>query len=165
MAMSDSLLGEFDNEMAATRKTLERVPEDKFGWKPHAKSFSFQELASHLANIPAWVDSMLGQDSYTVPEDFKTPQASSTAELVKFFDENVAAARKALASTTDQAFNAPWTLKSRDQEYFTLPRIAVYRSFIISHSIHHRAQLGVYLRLNDIAVPAVYGPSADEQSM
>ena len=165
MSMSDFLLGEFDQEMAGTRKTLERVPDDKFGWKPHDKSFTFQALASHLANVPSWVDSMLGQDSYNISPDFKTPQAGSTAELLKMFDENVVKARKALAATSDEAFNKPWKLLAGGQEIFTLPRIAVYRSFIMSHSIHHRAQLGVYLRLNDIAVPAVYGPSADEQSM
>ncbi|MFH2054849.1 MAG: DinB family protein [bacterium] len=169
MAIRDLILPEFDHEMANTRKTLERVPTDKFDWTPHEKSFNMQSLASHLANIPAWTPLTLNQDKLDFApeggERFTTPQAGSTAELLEFFDKNVAEAREALAAVTDEQLHSSWTLLAGGQEILTLPRIAVLRSFILSHTIHHRAQLALYLRLNDLPVPALYGPSADEQGM
>lgn len=169
MAMRDALLGEFDHEMAGTRKTLERVPEARFAWRPHDKSYTMQQLSSHLANIPSWMDLTLNTDKLDVApenqEQFKTPQAESTQHLLELFDANVKAAREVLAGTDDETMMKPWTLLAGGQEMFTMPRVAVVRSFILSHNIHHRAQLGVYLRLNDVAVPALYGPSADEESM
>ena len=169
MAISDMILSEFDQEMANTRKTLERVPEDKFDWAPHEKSFNMQALASHLANITSWTKPTLTKEKYDVApeggERFTTPQAGSTAELLEFFDKNVKEARAAIAASSDKQLQAPWTLLSGGTEIFTMPRTAVLRLFILSHTIHHRAQLTVYLRLNDIPVPALYGPSADEQPM
>ena len=169
MAMRDVFLAEFDHEMANTRRTLERVPEAKFDWRPHQKSFTMQALASHLANIPAWTEMTLNQDSLDMSPDgetqFQTPQAKSTAELLKFFDENVAAARKAISDTSDEGFQQVWTLLKAGEAVFAMPKAAVLRSFILNHNVHHRAQLTVYLRLNDVPVPAIYGQSADEAGM
>lgn len=166
MAISQALLPEFDHEMANTRKTLERVPEDKFGWKPHEKSMTLGRLASHLAEIPGWTGHALNQDSLDVnPPGGQQEQAANVAsrkELLALFDKNVASARAAIAGAGDEVFGKPWTLLNGGKEVFTLPRAAVLRSFIMSHSIHHRAQLGVYLRLNNLPVPSIYGPSADE---
>lgn len=166
MKMSDILLPEFDHEMAGTRKTLERVPEDKFGWKPHDKSMSMGELASHLANIPGWTSMTLNHESFDMApangEAFKTPQASSVKELLEIFDKNVAEARTALANVSNEDLMKTWSLLAGGNTVLSMPRAAVLRGFVLSHNIHHRAQLGVYLRLNDVAVPSIYGPSADE---
>jgi uncharacterized damage-inducible protein DinB len=169
MALKELLLPEFDQEMAITRKTLERVPDTKLGWKPHAKSFTMGKLASHVANIPSWIDMTLNQDSIDIaPKDgstFTTPEARSTKELLEFFDKNVAAGRAVIAATSDEQLAKPWSLLAAGETLLTQPRLAVLRGFVMNHSIHHRAQLGVYLRLNDIPVPANYGPSADEQAL
>lgn len=166
MGLSQSLLPEFDHEMANTRKTLERVPSDKFDWKPHAKSMAMGGLATHLGNIPTWVNYTIGQDSLDLaPEGQPLPAtelAKSEAELLSTFDENVAKARAAIDGASDEELFQPWTLLSNGSQILTLPKIAVLRSFVMNHLIHHRAQLGVYLRLNDIPVPSIYGPSADE---
>lgn len=166
MKMSDVLLPEFDHEMAGTRKTLERVPEDKFGWKPHDKSMSMGELASHLANIPGWTSITLNQESFDMSpvngEHPKTPQASSVKELLEIFDKNVAEARTALANVSNEDLMKTWSLLAGGNIVLSMPRAAVLRGFVLSHNVHHRAQLGVYLRLNDVAVPSIYGPSADE---
>jgi uncharacterized damage-inducible protein DinB len=166
MPISQALLPEFDHEMASTRKTLERVPDDKFGWKPHEKSMPMGNLAVHLATLPGWTVTTLTQDSLDLApeggEPFKLPEAKTTEEVLGIFDTQVAAARAAVAEATDEQLMKPWSLLMTGKTIFTLPRAAVLRSFVMSHSIHHRAQLGVYLRLNDIAVPSIYGPSADE---
>ena len=166
MGLSDSLLPEFDHEMASTRKTLERVPEDKSDWKPHEKSTTMGGLATHLTNIPMWAIYTIEQDSLDLAPDGKPlPGAElvkSQAELLALFDSNTGKARAAIAGASDAEFFKPWTLLSNGKTILTMPKIAVLRGFIMSHMIHHRAQLGVYLRLNDIPVPAVYGPSADE---
>jgi uncharacterized damage-inducible protein DinB len=169
MALRDALLPEFDIEMANTRKTLERVPDDKFDWKPHQKSYSMGSLATHIANIPTWAIYTLSQDSIDIApvggEPMTAKPIHSGKELLDTFDNNIAAARNALASASDEQLMGLWTLLSGGQKVFSMPRIAVLRSFVMNHGIHHRAQLGVYLRLNDIAVPSIYGPSADEGAM
>lgn len=166
MSISQSLLPEFEMEMVNTRKTLERVPDDKFGWKPHEKSMDMGTLAVHLATIPGWAGMTLNHDSFNLAptdgEPFQMPVAKTTAELLALFDQGVSEARAALEAATDEQFMQPWSLLSGDVTHFTMPKIAVVRSFVMNHNVHHRAQLGVYLRLNDIPVPAVYGPSADE---
>jgi uncharacterized damage-inducible protein DinB len=166
MALSEALLPEFDHEMGNTRKTLERVPEDKFGWKPHEKSFSMGHLATHLATLPSWTAITIEKDVIDIAPEGEPPSkaepAKSRAELLETFDRNVAAARAALAGASDEALLKPWTLLSSGKTIFTLPRIAALRSFVMNHNVHHRAQLGVYLRLNDVPVPSIYGPSADE---
>jgi uncharacterized damage-inducible protein DinB len=164
MAISDALLPEFDHEMANTRKTLERVPEGKFDWKPHAKSATMGWLATHVARLPSWAVITLQQDSI----DVGTPEAASApaqGELLQLFDKNVADARAAISGANDEQFVEPWSLLNNGKTIFTMPKVAVLRSFVMNHLIHHRAQLGVYLRLNDIPVPSIYGPSADEGKM
>ncbi len=166
MPLSDALLPEFDIEMANTRKTLDRVPNDKFGWKPHEKSSSMGHLASHIANLPSWSVIAVNRDSIDIAPvgepPPKGPEAKTAKELLDIFDANVAAARAAIASASDEQLFRAWTLLSGGKTVLTIPKIAVLRSFVMNHSIHHRAQLGVYLRLNDIPVPSIYGPSADE---
>lgn len=165
MGLSESLLPEFDHEMANTRKTLERVPDGKFGWKPHEKSFPMGNLSGHLANLPSWGALTISSDSFDMApggQPLKAPELNSTKDLLEKFDENVAATRAAIAGASDQDLFKPWTLLSNGNTILTMPKIAVLRSFVMNHIIHHRAQLGVYLRLNDIPVPSIYGPSADE---
>jgi len=162
MGAVDALLPEFDHEMTTTRKVLERVPEHKFDWKPHAKSFSLRELAQHVATIPMWGSVTLNQSELDVAGDQRMPPVKTRAELLSMFDQHVASTRNALAGTADAALMAPWSLKRGTQTIFTMPKMAVWRSFVMSHLIHHRAQLAVYLRLNDVPVPSMYGPSADE---
>lgn len=167
MPINQAFLGEFDHEMATTRKALERVPEDKFGWAPHPKSMKMGDLASHLAHMPGWVKETMEREALDVAPGGKPmdmPKAKNRQELLALFDRNVAAGRAALAGATDDAhWMKPWALQSNGQTLISMPRVAVVRTFVLSHSIHHRAQLGVYLRLNDIPVPSTYGPSADEQ--
>lgn len=165
MALNQALLPEFDHEMQSTRRTLERVPEDKLGWKPHQKSMSLGGLATHLATINHWVDATIGMDSFDVAGVPPTPELKSRAEILAMFDQNAANARKAIAAADDAQLMKPWSLLSSGKAVFTLPRIAVLRSFILNHTIHHRGQLSVYLRLNDVPVPSIYGPSADEGQM
>jgi uncharacterized damage-inducible protein DinB len=167
VSIAQSILPEFDQEMAGTRKTLERIPDDKLDWKAHAKSNTIGWVGSHLVEIPEWVEGTLKQDSWDPnppgSEPYRTPLLSSRRQMLDAFDKNVAAARRAIESTTDEAFMKEWSLLWSGQPVFTMPRIAVIRSFILNHMIHHRAILTVYLRLNDIPVPALYGPSGDEQ--
>jgi len=168
MALNHALLPEFDSEMANTRKTLERVPEDKFGWKPHEKSTTMGNLAVHLAQLPSLGERALANDSLDVnPPDgpgYTPPQVNTREELLALFDKNVAAARAAIAGASDEHLLRSWSLLNGGKVMFTLPKAAVLRSFLLNHSIHHRAQLGVYLRLNDVPVPSIYGPSADESA-
>jgi uncharacterized damage-inducible protein DinB len=164
MTIAELLQPEFDQEMTSTRRVLERVPEDKFAWKPHPKSFSMGNLASHIVNMLLWtVDTM---DKTAFDLDSVTPEemnkaAKTSAELLAWFDANAAKARAALAKS-DAEYQVPWTLKKGAQVFFTLPRYTCVRSFCLNHIVHHRAQLTVYLRENDVPVPGLYGPSADE---
>jgi len=166
MQMNQALLGEYDQEMASARKTLERVPEDKFAWKPHAKSWPMVSLAQHVATIPTWGKIALDTQELDIdppgggpprPEPIK-----SRAELLAMFDKNVADTRAAISAASDADLMKPWTLLKGGKKVMTLPKAAVWRGFVMNHLIHHRAQLGVYLRLNDVPVPSIYGPSADE---
>lgn len=166
MGIREGILPEFDHEMANTRRTLERVPEDKLGWKPHEKSWAMGGLATHLANLPSWGALTLKEDSLDLAPGGKPvapmEPAKSRKEILEIFDKNVAATRVAIAATSDEQFMKPWTLLKSGKALMTLPKIAVLRSFVMNHNVHHRAQLGVYLRLNNVPVPAIYGPSADE---
>lgn len=165
MPLNQALLPEFDHEMSNTRKSLKRVPDDKLGWKPHNKSMTMAALATHLATINHWADAIIDQESFDVTNVPPPPAMKSRKEILDAFDQNTASARKAIARASDEALMKPWSLISQGKTIFTLPRIGVLRSFIMNHTIHQRAQLGVYLRLNDIAVPSIYGPSADEGNM
>lgn len=162
MPIVDALLPEFDREMTTTRTVLERVPEDRFAWKPHVKSFSLGELATHVANLPTWGTETLNRSEIDIGGSPTLAAMSSTAEVLAAFDANVAAARAALVAKTDAELAAPWSLKRSGKTVFSMPKSAVLRAFVLSHLIHHRGQLTVYLRLLDVPVPSVYGPSADE---
>jgi uncharacterized damage-inducible protein DinB len=165
MPLNQALLPEFDHEMANTRKTLERVPDDKLSWKPHQKSMTMGQLANHIANLPGWGADMMGEDSYDVAIGPRPPEFKSRQEMLDAFDNNVKHAREALSRADDAQLGKPWSLLNNGQAIFTQPRAAILRAFIFNHVIHHRAQLGVYLRLNDVPVPSIYGPSADESGM
>jgi uncharacterized damage-inducible protein DinB len=168
MLISELLLPEFDQEMASTRKVLERCPENKFTWKPHDKSFAMGALATHIAAMTGWLTDTMTKDTYDIApvgqEAYKEEPAKTQTELLARFDAGLATARKALEGASDEHWMKTWSLLSGGQALFTMPRYTAVRSFIINHIIHHRAQLGVYLRLNNVAVPAIYGPSADEQA-
>jgi uncharacterized damage-inducible protein DinB len=162
MAIKDGLLADFDHEMGTTRKLLERLPDDKLVWKPHVKSMSLGGLATHLGNIPHWGGTILNEASFDLaaaPPHLQ--ERTSRADILTAFDQ-VCAETRAWMDKTDAEYVAPWTLKRGGQEVFTVPRVAAFRSFVLHHIIHHRGQLSVYLRLNDVPVPAMYGPSADE---
>lgn len=169
MSLSQALLPEFDHEMAGLRSVLARIPADRFDFRPHPKSFTLGQLGHHLATVPAWAAGTLA----TTELDFASPEvkammpppATSPAELLAVFDRGAAQAREALARTSDADFAAVWTGRNGDRTVFALPRLAVLRSFVLNHAIHHRGQLTVYLRLLDLPVPALYGPSADEGGM
>jgi uncharacterized damage-inducible protein DinB len=166
MAIRDALLPEYDHEMGTTRRLLERTPEAEFAWKPHEKSMSLGQLAGHIANIPHWCDAILKRsvfDVATAGDDARPRQPVSVTALLSEFDQKVAAARAALSVVGDSEMLAPWTFKHGDREIFTMPRVAAIRSFIMNHLIHHRGQFSVYLRLKNIPLPAIYGPTADEQ--
>jgi uncharacterized damage-inducible protein DinB len=168
MSVSQSLLPEFEQEMKSTRKTLERVPEDKFGWKPHDKSRTIGQLAAHLAEIPTWANGAIQKDWVDVkPVTPPPPRRALTSrqEILDAFDRGVVALRDLVNSTADQSWMASWTLQASGKTLFTIPRVAMWRSFVMNHMIHHRAQLGVYLRINDVPLPSIYGPSADESPM
>ena len=166
MPISKTILPEFDHEMANTRKTLERVPDDKFAWKPHEKSMTLGALSTHVANIPSWTAQTFDRDELDVAPPgapaYRLEEAKSTAELLEAFDRNVASARSALEAASDENWQGKWSLLMTGKPIFNLPRTAVMRGFVMNHLIHHRAQLGVYLRLLDVPVPSIYGPSADE---
>jgi uncharacterized damage-inducible protein DinB len=167
MAMNQGLLAEFDMEMQKTRKTLERIPDEAFTFTPHQKSKSMAWLASHVATLPYWTVVTMKTDvlDFTAPspEAAAMPkEATNNKELLQNFDQCSKAAREAIASATDQALMQNWTLKKGDQVLFTTPKAAVLRGFVMNHLIHHRGQLTMYMRLKDIPVPALFGPSADE---
>ena len=166
MAIAQALLPEFDLEMAGVRKTLERVPEEKFEWRPHPKSGTMGWLASHLATLPGFAVRIVGTDLEEVAPGGQPPagppKLATRQEVVETFDKNRDAARAAIAGASDEHLTKTWSLLFRGKAVFSLPRGDVLRRTLLSHMIHHRAQLGVYLRLNDIPVPALYGPSADE---
>lgn len=166
MSIAQSLLPEFDHEFATLRKTLERVPEGLGSFKPHEKSMEMARLAGHLTELPGWANATMEQDELDFAKfDYKPFIPTTTAELLAALDAAVAKARPAIAAASDADMMKPWTLRQGDKVFFTMPKVAVLRSFVMNHMIHHRAQLGVYLRLNDVPVPGTYGPSADEGNM
>jgi len=167
MPFTDLLLAEFDEEMAATRKLLERVPDGKPAWQPHAKSMTLGRLATHVAEIPNWAQRSLTLSEFDIAPPggpaYQPRTLHSTAEILAVFDQNVADARRALAAAHDDDFARPWTFKRGGQVIWTKPRHEVFRRMGLSHLVHHRAQLGVYLRLQEVPIPGMYGPSADER--
>lgn len=162
MPLVDALLPEFDHEMTVTRKLLERVPEERFDWTPHQKSMTLGALAQHVATLPMWAVMTLSQSELELDGQTPLPPPATRAELLSAFDHHVTAARAALAGKSDGELMAPWALKREGQTIFSMPKAAVWRSFVMNHLVHHRGQLSVYLRMNDLPVPSIYGPSADE---
>ena len=163
MTISETIVPQFDHEMGITRICLERVPEDKFSWKPHEKSMDFVTLAAHIAEMASWATTTVTTDELNFDLETYQPYVPQTnQELLAKFDGNVATARAALAGCSDDEFRKPWALKAGGQTIFSMPKISTIRGMVISHIIHHRGQLSVYLRLNDIPVPSIYGPSADD---
>jgi uncharacterized damage-inducible protein DinB len=164
--LADLLLPEFDAEMPVARSLLARVPEGNPDWKPHPKSMALARLATHVSEIPGWLVWTFEKDELDIlppgAPKFVPQILTSTAALLAQFDKNVASGRAALAAAPDEAFTRPWTFVMGGKTLWTKPKFDVYRSFGINHLVHHRAQLGVYLRLRDLAIPGTYGPSADE---
>ena len=166
MQMREWLLPEYDLEMQYTRRHLERVPENRFQWRPHEKSMPLGRLAGFLAQIPSWSNDVLEQDSFDVAPATPSPRArelTSRQEVLELFDQNVAKGRTAIERATDEHMKTPWSLLAGGRALFTQPRYLVLRLFFLNHLVHHRAQLGVYLRLNRIAVPTMYNDSADKK--
>lgn len=164
--LAAAFIAELQQESATTRKLLERVPIEKFDWKPHEKSMSFGRLAVHVAEMTDWAKETVTTDELDfAAQEYKPYVPESSAELLEFFDKHTAAAVEALSNTSDEAMMENWTLRNGEAVYFTMPRIQVLRGMVFNHIVHHRGQLSVYLRLNDIPVPSMYGPSADEGQM
>ena len=162
MGIIDALLPEYDHEVTTTRKLLERVPEDRLDWKPHPKSSSLGQLAQHVATLPLWGAMTVNQSELDLGGNTTNEPVRTRAALLAMFDANVAGTRAALAGASDAEMMAPWSLKRDGHTIFSMPKAVVWRSFVMSHLIHHRGQLSVYLRMNDLPVPSIYGPSADE---
>lgn len=162
MAQVEALLSEFDHEISTTRKLLERVPDDRLTWQPHPKSMSLGALATHLSNIPWWGEMTLARSEFDTAGIGPRPEGASRAQILETFDRNASKTRALLSGTSDAELMAPWALKRDDQTIFSMPKAAVWRSFVLSHLVHHRGQMSVYLRLLDVPVPSIYGPSADE---
>lgn len=163
MSICEPLAAEFEQEAKTTRRLLERVPEASLGWKPHEKSMSLGQLAGHVAQLPALTVVALTQDEFDfATAGWKPFSPQSTAELVEQFDANVKAAAETLKSTADERMGEKWKLRSGDHVLFEMPRALVVRFVGLNHVIHHRGQLSVYLRLLDVPLPSIYGPSADE---
>jgi len=160
MSIADALLPEFDQEMATTRKVIERVPTDKGKFKPHPKSFSLGHLTQLVAGMPGWITNAVTETSLDLG-GYPGYSYERTEDLVKSFDKHVKEARKAIASAKDSDFKINWSLKRGEQVFFTAPRAVIVRQ-TINHLVHHRGQLTVYLRLVDVPVPSIYGPTADE---
>jgi len=164
--LAGAFLAELDNEAKVTRTVLERVPAEKFDWQPHEKSMTMGRLAVHVAEMFGWTKETCKSDVLDFATmDFTPFEPKSNEELLAFFDDHIAKAKIILAETSDETFMTDWTMRNGEQVYLTMPKVAVMRSFVMNHIVHHRGQLSVYLRLNDIPVPSIYGPSADEGQM
>jgi uncharacterized damage-inducible protein DinB len=162
MAIKDTLLAEFDHEMATTRRLLDRIPDAQLGWKPHEKSMSLAAIGTHLANLPNWGAMILDGPSFdlaSAPPNLV--ERGSRAEILAAFDAATRETRSKM-DRSDEDYLAHWKLLRSGQELFTMPRSTAFRTFVLYHLVHHRGQLSVYLRLNNVPVPAIYGPSADE---
>ena len=166
MSINDALIAELHQEAATTRKCLERIPADTFDWKPHEKSMTMSRLATHVAEMVGWIkDTVENSELDFATMDYKPFVPQTTAELVEYFDAQYASAAAALKNTSDETMMENWKMRNGEEVYFDMPRVKVMRGFIFNHIVHHRGQLSVYLRLRDIPVPALYGPSADEGVM
>lgn len=162
MPLNESLLAELMHEAKSTRKMLEAVPDNKLTWKPHDKSMTMGELASHIAEIPDLMYIAVEKDELDfATSDYQRKKAESSKELVEIFDEALAKAVESLKNASDETLLKNWKMRAGDIVYMDMPRIQVVRGLVLNHNVHHRGQLSVYLRLNDVALPSVYGPTAD----
>lgn len=164
MRLVDLLLPEFDHEMASTRRVLARAPESQFGWRPHEKSWTLGGITTHIANLPRWGVSILKHNSYDTVQDAgeRPVEQTAVADVLALFDRHVNEARTALTEITEGELIVPWSLKRDGVVMMSVPRIQAFKSFAISHVVHHRGQLTVYLRLQNVPLPPIYGPTADE---
>lgn len=168
MGVSAEFLPDFDSEMVSTRRTLERIPEDKLGWKPHEKSMALGRLAGHIAELVGMGVVVMKDDGLDFAKrpagelGSKPTVAESQKHIVELLDQNVAALRPLIAAASDERWTGKWKLSMGEKTFYEGSRMGAMRRMVLNHVIHHRAQLGVYLRLNNVAVPSVYGPSADE---
>lgn len=166
MPMIDAFLAELDHEAATTRRLLERVPEDRMPWRPHEKSMTLSRLAGHIAELPRWAGTVLHDDAFELDDaaerGWVAAQPSTTAELLEIFDAGVAGFREAAAGLDDARMKEKWSLLKGGKTMLEMPRAVGVRSFILNHMIHHRGQLAVYLRLLDVPLPSIYGPTADD---
>ena len=169
MSIGAAFAGEFEHEAATTRRCLERVPADKLTWKPHERSMMLGELAGHIADMTGWATMTMSQDVFDMNpptgEAWKSPKIESVPQLLAYYDQGVADAKAAILAADDARYMANWSLASGGNNIMTMPRVAVMRTFILNHLVHHRGQLSVYLRQLDVPVPSIYGPSADEGQM
>ncbi len=162
MALNEPLLKEIDHEAATTRKLLERVPDQQFGWKPHEKSMTLGRLAAHISELPGLMGVILDQDEFDIATRQQPAQPTTHQQVLQTFDANIGRATDLLGRQTDQRLLAVWRFKRSGQVLMEMPRIAILRFVGINHMIHHRGQLSVYLRLQNVPIPSIYGPSADE---
>ena len=165
MPIAQMLLPEFDNEVKNTRKLLECVPDGKFDFKPHEKSMTLGRLAGHVAELPTYGTATIRLEKLEMKGGEKPFNPTSRQEVLEAFDKNAAEARAAIAGASDEDLAKIWSFSYAGKEVFSMPRVAVLRGMMMNHLIHHRAQLGVYLRLNNVEFPGMYGPSADEMKM
>jgi uncharacterized damage-inducible protein DinB len=165
VSLKEAMLAEFDAEVAVTRKVFDRLPDLAFAWKPHERSMSLGALATHLAQIPHWGTTILQQDGYDMPPDARLPgdySKASKAEVIEMFDGHTSEVRRTLLGMTDAELYAPWSLTSGGSVVMSLPKISALRRFLLNHLVHHRGQLTVYLRMHNVPLPPLYGPTADE---
>jgi uncharacterized damage-inducible protein DinB len=166
MTIGKALAAELQQEAEATRKILQRLPEDKFDWKPHEKSMTLQQLAAHVIEMVSWTPHTLTQPGIDFATmDYKPTVYENTAGMLEAFEKNLAEATTLLSNVSDQDLMQTWFMRNGEQLYFEMPRTIVMRSFVMNHIVHHRGQLSVYIRMLDVPVPAIYGPSADEGQM
>jgi uncharacterized damage-inducible protein DinB len=163
MNLIDPILAELAHEGATTRRLLERLPQDRLGWQPHQKSMTLGRLATHIAEIPGWVGSIVEKDEFDIgASGYVPPTLGSVAEIIALFDKSVAAATETLKRQGNDRLLAKWQLKKNGKLVVEMPRVGMIRSFLMNHLIHHRGQLSVYLRLQNVPLPSIYGPTADE---
>lgn len=165
MSLNESLIAELQHEAATTRRMLERLPQGEFDWKPHEKSMSLRQLATHVAEMLMWLPNTIHEDELDFAAmDYKPPVIDTIGELLEFFDKNLAQGTEALRNATDDQFAQIWTMRDGEQVFMQQPKAQIVRGMVMNHIIHHRGQLSVYMRLLGVPLPAIYGPSADEQA-
>jgi uncharacterized damage-inducible protein DinB len=163
MPIAQALLPEFDYEMATTRKMIDRFPEDKVEWRPHETCMTLGRLAGHMSELAGWVVPTVNQDELVLDPSYEPNVMKSRAETLKQFDENVKASRAAIAGASDETLMKPWSLVAGGKTVMTMPKVAVLRSFVMNHMIHHRGQLAAFYRIAGVQIPSIYGPSKDEK--